>query len=468
MNNKKSEVQQLKEKLLYKNENAAQKLDKSEQRKADLFCEGYKKFLDAAKTERESVKEAIRLAKEHGFVAYDNKQEYKTGDKVYVNNRGKALILAVIGKNGIKDGANIIASHIDAPRLDLKPRPLYEDEGLALFQTHYYGGIKKYQWATTPLSIHGTVILKNGESVDISIGENNDEPKFCVTDLLIHLAKKQMTKDLSKGIEGEDLNILVGSRPIQSDDDSTDLVKLNVIDILNRKYGIVEEDLISAELEIVPAAKACDVGLDRSLVGAYGHDDRVCAYTSLIATLEATNINKTVINVLADKEEIGSDGNTGLKSAFLKNFISDLAVASGVNTNVALSKSKALSADVTAAFDPTWAEPYEKNNSSYLNCGVSIFKYTGSGGKGGASDASAEFLYDIRKLLNDNNIFWQISELGKVDAGGGGTVAKYLAEMDIDILDVGVPVISMHSPFEIVSKLDTYMAYRAFKAFIER
>lgn len=468
MENEKSEVKELKEKLFYKKANVASDLSNNDIRRADEFCETYKHFLDVAKTERESVKEAIRLAKEHEFKEYNSKEQYKAGDKIYQNNRGKALILAVIGTDGLKNGATVLASHIDAPRLDLKPCPLYQSDELALLKTHYYGGIKKYQWATTPLSLHGTIVLKDGEKVDIAVGEKDEDPKFCVTDLLIHLAKDQMGKKLSVGVEGEDLNILVGSRPMNLNEESEELVKLNIMDILNKKYGIVEEDFVSAELEMVPASKACDLGIDRSMIGAYGHDDRVCAYTSLMATLEADNISSTTINILADKEEIGSDGNTGIKSAFLKNFITDLAISSGVNPSMALSQSKVLSADVTAAFDPSWAESYEKNNSSFINHGVAISKYTGSGGKGGASDASAEFVYEIRKLLNDNDVVWQISELGKVDAGGGGTVAKHLTEMNMNVLDIGVPVISMHSPFEVVSKLDTYMAYRAFKVFINR
>lgn len=466
MGNKKSETEKLKDKLLCKKENAAISLPGSEIKRAFEFCEGYKKFLNVAKTERESIKEVIRLAKERGFSEYDSKLEYEAGKKIYVNNRGKSLILAVIGKNGLKNGARILASHVDTPRLDLKPCPLYEAEELALFKTHYYGGIKKYQWTTTPLSLHGTVILKDGTRVDVSIGEAEGEPRFCATDLLIHLAKEQMGKNLGKAIGGEDLNILVGSVPIKSDEKG-ELVKLNVMNILHDKYGIVEEDFVSAELQMTPAAKACDLGIDRSMIGAYGHDDRACVYTSLLATLEVQSPENTVINMLADKEEIGSDGNTSMKSHFLRNFISELAVSEGIAVNSALSRSKCLSADVTAGMDPTWAEPYEKNNSSYLNRGVSISKYTGSGGKSGASDASAEFMAEIRKLLNDNYICWQVSELGKVDAGGGGTVAKHLAELDMEVLDIGIPVLSMHSPLEVVSKLDIYMAYRASHEFIK-
>lgn len=356
---------------------------------------------------------------------------------------------------------------MDSPRLDLKQCPLYEDSEMALFKTHYYGGIKKYQWTAIPLALHGVVVLTDGTQVDINIGENEDDPVFAVSDLLPHLASEQMKKTGSAIIAGEDLNIIVGSRPFKSDKES-ELVKLNILSILNEKYGITEEDFLSAELEAVPAFKAKDIGFDRSMVGSYGHDDRVCAYPALRAILDTERTPvKTIVTVLTDKEETGSDGNTGLNSSYLRYFIENLAEDFGVRGRVVLSNSECLSADVNAAFDPTYPSVMEKNNASYINYGVVVTKYTGSRGKSGTSDASAEFTGRIRSLMNKNNITWQTGELGKVDAGGGGTVAAYIANMDVDVIDLGVPVLSMHAPYEIVAKSDVYMAYRAFKAFIE-
>lgn len=434
--------------------------------KADAFCEEYKTFLDAAKTEREAVFYAIAKAEEKGFTEFDPTKTYKAGDKVYYNNRGKAIILAVIGKNGCKNGVRIAAAHIDSPRLDLKPYPLYEKNDMVLFKTHYYGGIKKYQWTTIPLAMHGRVVKRDGTFVDISIGEQPGEQQFCVTDLLPHLGTEQMTKTLVKAIEGEDLNVLIGSRPVRAEK-GKDLFKLNVMKLIHDKYGLVEEDFVSGEIEFVPAFKAADVGFDRSMIGGYGHDDRVCAYPALEAIFNCDVPENTILTVLADKEEVGSDGNTGLNSSFLRYFINDLARAEGLVDYHVLSKSKCLSADVTAAYDPTYGSAYEPLNSCYLNNGVGVMKYTGSRGKSGTSDASAEFMAEIRKLFHDNNVLWQTGELGKVDGGGGGTVAMYIANMDIDVVDVGVPVISMHSPFEVVAKLDVYMAYLGFKAFFE-
>lgn len=434
--------------------------------KADAFCEEYKTFLDAAKTEREAVFYAIAKAEEKGFTEFDPTKTYKAGDKVYYNNRGKAIILAVIGKNGCKNGVRIAAAHIDSPRLDLKPYPLYEKNDMVLFKTHYYGGIKKYQWTTIPLAMHGRVVKRDGTFVDISIGEQPGEQQFCVTDLLPHLGTEQMTKTLVKAIEGEDLNVLIGSRPVRAEK-RKDLFKLNVMKLIHDKYGLVEEDFVSGEIEFVPAFKAADVGFDRSMIGGYGHDDRVCAYPALEAIFNCDVPENTILTVLADKEEVGSDGNTGLNSSFLRYFINDLARAEGLVDYHVLSKSKCLSADVTAAYDPTYGSAYEPLNSCYLNNGVGVMKYTGSRGKSGTSDASAEFMAEIRKLFYDNNVLWQTGELGKVDGGGGGTVAMYIANMDIDVVDVGVPVISMHSPFEVVAKLDVYMAYLGFKAFFE-
>ena len=434
--------------------------------KADAFCEPYKAFLNAAKTEREAVAYAIEHAEAAGFVPFDKQKAYQPGDKVYYNNRGKAVILAIIGKNGCKDGVRIAAAHIDSPRLDLKPYPLYEQNDLALFKTHYYGGIKKYQWTTIPLAMHGRIVKRDGSFVDIRIGEEPGEQQFCVTDLLPHLGTEQMTKTLAKAIEGENLNVLIGSRPVR-DEDGKDLFKLNVMKLLNEKYGIVEEDFVSGEIEFVPAFAASDIGLDRSMIGSYGHDDRVCAYPALQAILNCGVPENTVLTVLTDKEEVGSDGNTGLNSSYLRYFVTDLAKQEGMDGYEVLRKSKCLSADVTAAYDPTYASAYEPLNSCYLNNGVGVMKYTGSRGKAGTSDASAEFMAEIRKLFHDNNVLWQTGELGKVDGGGGGTVAMYIANLDVDVVDVGVPVISMHAPFEIVAKLDVYMAYLGFKAFFE-
>ena len=378
-----------------------------------------------------------------------------------------ALILAIIGTEPIQNGVRINAAHVDSPRLDLKQCPLYEDSEMALFKTHYYGGIKKYQWTAIPLALHGVVVLTDGTQVDINIGENEDDPVFAVSDLLPHLASEQMKKTGSAIIAGEDLNIIVGSRPFKSDKES-ELVKLNILSILNEKYGITEEDFLSAELEAVPAFKAKDIGFDRSMIGSYGHDDRVCAYPALRAILDTERTPvKTIVTVLTDKEETGSDGNTGLNSSYLRYFIENLAEDFGVRGRVVLSNSECLSADVNAAFDPTYPSVMEKNNASYINYGVVVTKYTGSRGKSGTSDASAEFTGRIRSLMNKNNITWQTGELGKVDAGGGGTVAAYIANMDVDVIDLGVPVLSMHAPYEIVAKSDVYMAYRAFKAFIE-
>ncbi len=360
----------------------------------------------------------------------------------------------------------IAAAHIDSPRLDLKPNPLYEDSDLALFKTHYYGGIKKYQWPTIPLALHGVVVLRDGSCVKVTVGEDDEDPKFVVTDLLPHLGAEQGRKTLSEGIKGEDLNVLIGSRPFK-DDDSSEKVKLNIMNILYEKYGIVESDFLSAELEVVPAFKACDIGFDRSMIGAYGHDDRVCAYPSIMAALDVEEPDYTVMSVLTDKEEIGSDGNTGLNSSYMKYFINYLAAMEGYDGYEVMRKSECLSADVTAAFDPTYPEVMDKRNAAYINKGVAVMKYTGSRGKSGTSDASAEFMGKIRALLDNAGVVWQTGELGKVDAGGGGTVAKYVANLDVDVVDIGVPVLSMHSPFETVAKTDIYMAYRAFSEFFK-
>ncbi len=462
-----NKAKELQEKLFMKKKNSGLIMSETELEAADKFCDGYKRFLDDGKTEREAVKAAIALAEKAGFSEFDSGKKYGAGDKVYLNNRGKALILSIIGKEDIEKGVNILAAHIDSPRLDLKQNPLYEDAEMAFFKTHYYGGIKKYQWPTVPLALHGVIIKKNGETVEVKIGEDDNDPVFVVTDLLPHLAEEQMKRTAPKIIAGEELNILIGSRPFR-DDKESDLVKLNIMNILFEKYGIVEEDFLSAELEAVPAVKARDVGFDRSLVGAYGQDDRVCGYTALMATLEQKDVPaKTVVTVLTDKEETGSDGNTGLQSSYLEYFICDLAEAAGKNGRHVLSASKCLSADVNAGFDPSFPDVLEKKNCAFVGKGTCLTKFTGSRGKSGTSDASAEFVGYVRSIFDKNGIIWQTGELGKVDLGGGGTVAKYIANLDVDTIDLGVPVLSMHAPFEITSKNDVYMTYKAFAAFIK-
>lgn len=460
----KSEIKELKEQLFTRTDKGIASMKESEIKKADKYCEDYKKFIDHSKTEREAVKTAVKLAEKAGFVPFEQDKKYKAGDRIYYVNRHKALALAVIGKKGVKDGVRLAIAHIDSPRIDLKPNPMYEASGLAMFKTHYYGGLKKYQWTALPLSLHGVVIKTDGTKIEINLGEKDDEPCFCITDLLPHLAKEQAQKPMAKVFTGEELNILAGSRPYDNSGES-DLVKLNIMSILNKKYGITEEDFLSAELSFVPALKTRDVGFDESMIGGYGHDDRVCAYPALTAILETEMPENTVITMLADKEETGSDGNTGMQSDFLRYFIYDLAKAEGEEGYRVLSKSKCLSADVNAAFDPTYASVYETQNCSYLNKGVVISKYMGHGGKYDTSDASAEYMGEIRSMLEKNNVSWQTGELGKVDMGGGGTIAKYVANMNVDVIDLGVPVLSMHAPFEIVSKTDVYMAYRAFYCF---
>lgn len=466
MSKEKSKAEELKEKLFYVPKHASEVISQSETDKADEFCEEYKNFLNKAKTEREAVIYVLDKAKKNGYVEFDRDKKYQAGDKVYYNNRGKSIILAVIGKKSLKEGIRLSAAHIDSPRLDMKQNPLYEDSDIAYFKTHYYGGIKKYQWTAIPLSLHGVVVKKDGTKAQVNVGEDDGDPKFVVTDLLPHLAAEQMKRTLADGIRGEELNIVIGSRPFK-DDEASEKVKLNVMNILFEKYGITESDFLSAELEAVPAFKATDIGFDRSMIGSYGHDDRVCAYPAAEAIFNIESPEYTAVTVLTDKEEIGSEGNTGLNSSYFKYFVADLANMQGVNYHTVLSNSRCLSADVNAAFDPTFADVSEKRNASYVNKGVVITKYTGSRGKAGTSDASAEYMGKIRSMLDGENIVWQSGELGKVDAGGGGTVAMYLAALNIDVVDLGVPVLSMHAPFEVVAKLDVYMAYRAFKAFFE-
>ena len=459
-------AEQLKKELFMKPVNAAKVCTEAQIREADNFCEGYMSFLDAAKTEREAVEEAVALARANGFIEYRKGEAYQPGEKVYYNNRGKALILAVTGTLGLSQGARIAAAHIDSPRLDLKPNPLYEDGDLALMKTHYYGGIKKYQWTVLPLALHGVMIRRDGSSVEVNIGEDDGDPKFVISDLLIHIAAEQMKETLADGVKAESLNLLVGSRPFDDSEEAQN-VKLNVLRILFEKYGVTEEDFLSAELEAVPALKASDVGFDRSMIGAYGHDDRVCAYTALMALLDTEEPENTAVCVLTDKEETGSQGNTGMDSAYLANFISGLAKSEGLDGAAVLSMSEALSTDVNSAYDPTYPGSFEKKNCSYLNHGAVIKKYTGAKGKSNASDASAELVGKLRKRLNDAGIPWQTGEIGRVDLGGGGTVARFIAALDVDVVDLGVPLLSMHAPYEVVAKLDVFAVYRAVLEFFK-
>ena len=457
-------AKELKKKLFINRKNGLLKVDNEIKQKAFDFSEGYKEFLNSAKTEREAVKVSIAMAEKLGFKCFEQGVKYSAGDKLYINNRDKAVAFVVIGSEDIEKGATVTAAHIDAPRLDLKPNPLYEDTELALFKTHYYGGIRKYQWTAVPLSLHGVFVKKDGSVINVSIGEEENEPIFVINDLLPHLAAEQNKRTLGQGIKGEELNVLVGSMPF-NDDEESEKVKLNILNILFEKYSVTEEDFLSAELEFVPAFKARDLGFDRSMIGSYAHDDRVCAYPALKAILEAENLKKTAICILADKEETGSDGNTGLNSDFLYHIIDDLCRMDSKSTTLSLRRSVCLSADVNAATDPTFKDVMEPLNASYLNYGVVITKYTGARGKGDTSDASAEYVGKVRAMLDANNIVWQIGELGKVDLGGGGTVAKYIANLGLDVVDLGVPVLSMHAPFETVSKFDVYMAYLTMSAF---
>ena len=454
------------EALLYSPKNGYDRLSAEDEAAMHAYCEDYKKFLDAGKTERECVDETVRQAEAKGFKPFVRGMAVNPGDKLYRVNRGKAIMLAVVGSRPLSEGVNIGAAHIDSPRLDLKQNPVYEDSELAFLKTHYYGGIRKYQWVTIPLELHGVIALKDGSAVKVAIGAGAGDPLFTVDDLLPHLAAEQSKKPLGEAIPAESLNILVGSRPFK-DDEGAERVKLAILDILNQKYGIVEEDFISAELVAVPAFRASDIGFDRSLIGAYGHDDRVCAYASLAALFALDVPAKTAVCMLADKEEIGSEGVSGMKSAAFDTFVSDLCDAQKVPLKACYEKSFCLSADVTAAYDPNFPEAYEKRNSARINYGMGLCKYTGSRGKSGSSDASAELVAYVRRVLDGAGVAWQMAELGKVDQGGGGTVAVYMAERDIDTLDAGVPVLSMHAPFETVSKLDCYMTYKGMKAVYE-
>lgn len=442
----------------------------------NTLCDDYREFISECKTERECVRKTIELIEAKGFrnidELLDNGETLKAGDKVYVNNMKKAVALFVIGEEDITKGINILGAHIDSPRLDLKANPFYEDTELAYFDTHYYGGIKKYQWVTIPLALHGVVAKKDGSVIEVVIGEDENDPVVGVTDLLPHLASEQMQKKAAKVVDGEKLDVLIGSKPLKGEDDSEeDLVKKNILKILKAKYEIEEDDFLSAEIEVVPAGKARDFGLDRSMVMAYGQDDRVCAYTSLMAFLEADRCKKTTSCILVDKEEIGSMGATGMQSSFYEDAIREICCLLGKNEVTALSRvlknSKMLSSDVNAAYDPLYSEVMEKNNSSYFNNGVVFSKYTGARGKSSSNDSNAEYVAEIRKIMDDNKVKFQISELGKVDAGGGGTIAYILANKNVNVIDCGVGVLSMHAPFEVTAKADIYETYKCYKAFLK-
>ena len=461
-----TEAENLKEKLLRKTETGWEGLEKEKKEEIFSYCNKYMEFLNKSKTEREIVASAKEIAESNGFKNIIEYENLKVGDKVYYNNRDKSMYLAIIGENPIEKGINIIGSHGDSPRLDLKPNPLYEESGFAYFKTHYYGGIKKYQWTAIPLALHGVIVKPNGEKINVTIGEEETDPIFTITDLLPHLAQEQMERKLKEGVKGEDLNLLIGSIPYEKGADS---VKLNIMSILNKKYGITEMDFVSSELEIVPAFRARSMGLDNSMVAAYGQDDKVCVYTSLTAMMELNNPKTTAVCIISDKEEIGSMGNTGMESHVFDTFISEILNKLGINKPNLLDQifcnSKMLSADVDAAYDPIYASVYEKNNAGFLGKGIGLNKYTGARGKSGASDANAEFVAMIRNILEKENIKYEFSELGRIDIGGGGTIAYILANKGIDVIDCGVPVLSMHAPYEVTSKFDIYEAYKAYLAF---
>ena len=459
-------AEELKKRLFNKRENGWKTA--TEKEKIFEYSNGYIKFMNESKTEREIIKTSKKIADNKGFKSIEEYKELKPGDKVYYINRDKSMYLAIIGKESIEKGVNIIGAHADSPRLDLKPNPIYEDGEFAYFKTHYYGGIKKYQWTTIPLSIHGVIVKANGEKVEVNIGESEEDPIFTITDLLPHLAQDQMEKKLKNGIDGEDLNLLIGSIPYC--DNVPEAVKLNVLNILNEKYGITEVDFLSSELELVPAMKCRSMGFDESLVAGYGQDDKICVYTELTALVDIKEVpNRTAVCIIADKEEIGSIGNTGMESHVFDAFMAEMLDKLGVNKPNLLEKvfcnSKMLSADVDAGFDPIYASVSDRNNAGYVGRGISLNKYTGARGKSGASDANAEFVAEVRHIFEKNDIKYQITELGKVDVGGGGTIAYILANKGVDVIDCGVPVLSMHAPYEVTSKLDLYEAYKGYKAF---
>ena len=455
-------TEELRESLLMSPKNGYCDLTAEQRAEMESYCKRYAAFMDACKTEREATAWAVEIANQHGFRPLEPGMKLQPGDKVYKNNRDKSIMLAVIGSDSLNNGANICAAHVDSPRMDLKPNPLYEDSEIAYFKTHYYGGIKKYQWTAVPLAIHGVISRKDGSVITVTVGEDENDPIFYVSDLLIHLAGDQMKKTLAEGIVGEQLNVIFGTEPLEGE--GADLVKLNIMKLLNEKYGIIEEDFLSAELTMVPAGKCREVGFDRSLLAAYGHDDRVCAFAEIEPLLTMGIPTHTAVCILADKEEIGSVGISGMQSQAFDTFMQDLCDGTGASLNRCLENSFCLSADVSNAFDPNFAETCDRRNNSRLNYGISICKYTGSRGKGGASDASAEAMGFVRKTLDAAGVRWQIATLGKVDQGGGGTVAAYMANRNIVTVDAGVPVLSMHAPLEVVSKLDCYMTMLACKA----
>ena len=455
-------TEELREALLAAPKNGFARITAEQKEEMNAYCKRYMDFMDECKTEREATAWAVREAEKYGFKPFVPGMDVKPGDKIYYNNRDKAIALAVVGTESLANGANICAAHVDSPRMDLKPNPLYEDSEIAYFKTHYYGGIKKYQWVTVPLALHGVDYRKDGTLVTVTIGEDDNDPVLMVSDLLIHLSGDQMQKTASKVIGAEQLNVFLGTEPIEGE--GSDLVKLNVMKFLNEKYGLIEEDFLSAELTIVPAGRCREVGFDRSLISAYGHDDRVCAYAELEALFTIEQPTKTAVCILADKEEIGSVGISGMQSQVFEYFMGILCDAQGVKLSHCFQNSFCLSADVSNAHDPSFAETEDRRNNSQLNYGVAICKYTGSRGKGGASDASAEAMGHVRKTLDDAGVIWQIATLGKVDQGGGGTVAAYMANRNIVTVDAGVPVIAMHAPIEVVSKLDCYETYLACKA----
>ncbi len=458
----------LKEKLFKKKESGWKSLNDSQKEEVFAVSKRYMDFLNVSKTEREFIKNARKLANEHGFKDIMEFESLKPGDKIYFVNREKSMYLAIIGENPIENGINIIGSHVDSPRLDLKPNPLTEEGGLAYFKTHYYGGIKKYQWTTIPLSLHGVIVKANGEKFEVNIGEDENDPIFTITDLLPHLAQAQMDKKLKDGVEGENLSLLIGSIPYD-ESDCAEQVKLNILNILNQKYGITEVDFTSSELELVPQFKARSLGFDESMVAAYGQDDKVCAFTSLDAMMRLENVKTTAVCILSDKEEIGSMGNTGMESHMFDFFISEILNKLGINRPNLLDRvfcfSKMLSSDVDAGFDPLYASVSDRNNAGFLGRGISLNKYTGARGKSGASDANAEFVAWVRNVFENNGILYQVAELGKVDVGGGGTIAYILANKGADVIDCGVPVLSMHAPYEVTSKLDVWMAWGAYRSF---
>ncbi len=459
--------QEMLEKLSYTRKNIFEEASAEKVTKIYDYSVGYMQYLDAAKTEREAVVAAIAMAKNQGYTEYKIGDKISVGDKKYLNHRGKSLVLFSVGSNDIeKEGVRILAAHVDSPRLDLKQVPMYEDSGMGFLKTHYYGGVKKYQWTAIPLALHGVMIKADGESVEINIGEDESDPIFYINDLLPHLGQKQSQEPLGSAISGETLNILIGGLPYD-DEKVSDKIKLTALSMLYEKYGVTEEDFLSAELSLVPAFKARDIGFDRALVAAYGHDDKVCAYPAVTALLDNKDTKNTVLVVLADKEEIGSVGNTGMQSAVFMDVFDEICDALGKNSRVVRNNSKCLSADVTACYDPNFADVYEKRNSAMISCGTTMSKYTGARGKSSTNDASAEFVGYIRKLFAENGVVWQTAELGKIDAGGGGTVAMYIANQNIETVDLGVPVISMHAPYEVVSKADVYSTYEAFCAFVK-